>query len=230
MAFQRAAHVDLCIVGRDRRGQQHLAAFHAARHRPRHLAPVAVGQVVHRLVLRQLGQVARRAGAVQVDRRGVERQLYVADAAGHHRFVQRDPHAQHHVYAFLQQVDGLAVDGQLELQVGVGLQEVIQGGHEDHVGQRRGGVDRKRAARRIVLPRQRLLGFFHVRQDAHAAFVVGRAVVGHADAARGPVQQLDAEVRLQVLDQAGQRGLGQVQRFGGARKAADVHDPCECLH
>ncbi|MNL09384.1 hypothetical protein D3C87_1301440 [compost metagenome] len=77
---------------------------------------------------------------------------------------------------------------------------------------------------------QQVLRFVDVGQDAYAAFVVGGALGGHADAARGPVQQLDRKMRLQLLDQSGKRGLGKIQRFRGACKAADIHHSRECLH
>ncbi|MNN49504.1 hypothetical protein D3C81_1640320 [compost metagenome] len=106
----------------------------------------------------------------------------------------------------------------------------MQAGNQHHPGEAGRGVHAQRAARRVVVARERLLGFLHVRENAHAAFVIGGAVRGHADAPCGPVQQLDAEMGLQVLDQAGERGFGQVKGLRRARKTADIHHPSECLH
>src|SRR5690606_12151562 len=58
------------------------------------------------------------------------------------------------------------------------------------------------------------LGFLEFLGDALAVLEVDVAGLGEAEAARGPVQQLRAKTRLQLLDLAADGGLGQAQRAG----------------
>lgn len=80
--------------------------------------------------------------------------------------------------------------------------------------------------------RQREAGveFGELVEQAQRPLVIGRAVHGHGHAPRGPVQQLGAQMRLQLLDQLGDGRLRHVQEIGGAREAPGLDDPHESPH
>ncbi|KAG1188912.1 hypothetical protein G6F35_014176 [Rhizopus arrhizus] len=59
---------------------------------------------------------------------------------------------------------------------------------------------------------------------------VGSAVGSDGDPARGPIQQLDAQARLQLLHQLRNAGLAHVQRFRRLGEAAGFHHADERLH
>ena len=68
------------------------------------------------------------------------------------------------------------------------------------------------------------LGLVQVGQQAQHAFVVGRALGGHLHLARGAVQELHAQPRLELLHELRHAGLVGSQGLGGLGEAAGLHD------
>lgn len=63
-------------------------------------------------------------------------------------------------------------------------------------------------------------GLVDVGEDRARPFEVGPAGVGEVDAAGGAVEQLDAQLGLQLADLLGERRLGHVEPLGGATEVA----------
>ena len=64
------------------------------------------------------------------------------------------------------------------------------------------------------------VGVIHIDQDAPDPFQVGLAGLGERQLAGRAVHQPGAQMGFQVGDVAGNDGVGQFQRLGGAGKAA----------
>src|SRR5690606_17461101 len=76
------------------------------------------------------------------------------------------------------------------------------------------------ASRATLQLTYRAFGFLQLLGDALAMFEIHVAGLGEAEAARGPVQELRAEPRFQLLDLAADGGLGQAERPGRGDEAA----------
>ena len=75
--------------------------------------------------------------------------------------------------------------------------------------------------------------FIEFGQQMANSIVVSRSFARHMDAPRGSLEQLDPQMRFELLDLLTQRGIGYLQGFRGPREAADLDDPNEgpdCLH
>src|SRR5690606_31767713 len=83
-------------------------------------------------------------------------------------------------------------------------------------------------AGRIARPRDRVRPeVARLLQDAAGALEHGSAGIREADAAAMPVEQRDAELRLELSDLVGQRRLGDPQLGRGAGEAAQLGYPHE---
>ncbi|MGY4450207.1 hypothetical protein ACVWZR_004867 [Bradyrhizobium sp. i1.3.1] len=110
-------------------------------------------------------------------------------------------------------------DGQLDAQEGMGLKEFRQARNDVS----RAVDDRHRDAQRStqgIDAARGVLGILDISQHFARTRQEQRTGVRDRDAARGPQQQLDAEPRLQVADDARHRGLRQAELARGLRKAA----------
>ncbi len=91
-------------------------------------------------------------------------------------------------------------------------------------GERRGDAQTQVAAGEILDVVDGAFRGGQVTQCAPGMVGVDDTGVGEAHRAAGAVQQLHAQGPLQLLDLLGERGLGDVQLFGGAREAAVFGD------
>jgi len=108
--------------------------------------------------------------------------------------------------------------------------EIAQLRHHDEPPDRAGHVDAQLAVRPLAVVRERAFGFLDVREDAHAALVIRRAVRREIESACGALEQPHVQMRFQILDDRRDRGARQIERVRGARKAVGVDDAGEDLH
>ena len=215
-----------------RRGADHLAVvgLELALHRERRDRAVArelqvvrlVGQVVdEQVVVGQLVGRARCAVALQVLRRRRQHALGLGQAAhGDGRVVLELAVADGHVDAAVQQV-GVAVGGHdLHPQIRVARGELGQ--------QRRDDDHAERQRRRHPQQPRRLehglvdgaFGLAHLAQQRLAAAVEGFAHVGEEQPPRVALHQPRGQALFQRRQVAAGRGVGQAQRLGRPRQAA----------
>ncbi|MCY1533076.1 hypothetical protein D9M68_683840 [compost metagenome] len=186
----------------------------------RHIVDRAVlGQVVQAFWLAVLAQV-RRAGAGDL--------LQAGDAFADQRRVAQRARAQDAIHAFLNQIDEAVGLAQRKLDVGVAGEKLRQ--RRDHEVLRQGAVQihaqqplgRHRA--------ERLLGLLQLRQQLHAARVIGLAIQGRANPSGAALKQAGAKPGFELIEGVGQRRPRQVQVFGGEGEAAALVDAHEDLH
>nr|GEU28220.1 hypothetical protein [Tanacetum cinerariifolium] len=186
--------------------------------------------VEHRLVVGQLGRVARLAVPGQVFGRGHHRARTAGQAPRGHGGVAERAQAQRHVGAAFQQIHVGIVQHQVERQFGVLVQEGRQVRHDvqPRKGDRRArhqpaGQARAHAARA-------LLGVGGGIERAARALIICQSRFGGRQAPARAQQQLHAQFRLQLRDQFGDRRLAHVQPPGGAREGARFHDVDQGVH
>ncbi|MOA31732.1 hypothetical protein D3C78_1529060 [compost metagenome] len=112
--------------------------------------------------------------------------------------------------------------------VGIALKKARQPGHHEVLGKGALGVHAQQPLGRGV--QEGAVGLFQVGQQAHAALVIGLAVVRQPHLARGALQQPGAQARFHALDQVGDRGAGNLQVFRRLGKAAPFGDADKHLH
>jgi hypothetical protein len=156
--------------------------------------------------------------------------LQIAQVPGHQRLVADGAAAHHAVDVVADQVDIAVADTQVELDFRVALVKGWQRRDEDHAGQRAGHVHPQPAPGHGRGGGQAGFGVVHIGQQAGHPLVVGGAVGGDVDLARGAVEQAHAQSCLQLLHQLGHAGLAHVQGVGSLGEAAGFHHAGECLH
>ena len=191
------------------------------RHRPAASATVLLHRQ-HAVVLQVVG-VERLAIARQVFRTGVHLRAQRAQAACHQVGIGQAADAQRHVVLTRDQIQVVVGEDHLHADLGILGVEFAQ--------QRRDLVDADRvrrgepqpAARTGMQLADRTSRFAQFAGDTLAVLVIDIAGFGKTQLARGPVQQLRAQARLQLLHLAAHRGLGQAQHIGGGDEAALFH-------
>jgi hypothetical protein len=115
--------------------------------------------------------------------------------------------------------------GQQHLHAHVGMQRVefTQQGRNAFDAERIRRGDPQPAARALLQLADRAFRLVQFAGDALAMLEVDVAGLGQAELARGAMQELRAQARLQVLHLAADRGLGQLQRTRGGDEAAVLH-------
>jgi hypothetical protein len=136
-----------------------------------------VGEMIRRL---------RNAASRQIGRGGARHLGQQGHAAGDHGAVGQVAEPQHAVDALAHQVDQPVAFGQLDLQVGIGRQEVGQARQHEPPRQGPLDIDPQQAAGRTLA--ERAFGLLQVVQQAQAALVIGLAVQGGADLAGGALE------------------------------------------
>ncbi|MDT4852830.1 hypothetical protein FQZ97_870780 [compost metagenome] len=229
---QARGQVGIAVVYRQHVAALHVDAFAAPAHRVRQGLARARPQESDDAVMRvfQLAGMRRRTGARQIGGRRIHAQLQVGHAPRHQRLVRQfaAPHDAVHVLA--DQIHDAVADAHVELDVGIAGVERRQRRHEDQAGQRAGHVHPQPPPWQGRRAGQAGLGVVQVGQQAQHALVVGGPIRRDVDLARGAVQQLDPQPRLQLLDQLRHAGLAQVERLGRLREAAGFHHAGERLH
>ncbi|MNE19584.1 hypothetical protein D3C80_1126720 [compost metagenome] len=138
--------------------------------------------------------------------------------------------ADRHVGAALDQPLGMVGQAQGDAQVRVAGAEL--GEQRGHHVLAEGG---RRLDAQLALDAGGLLhdlgfGLLDLAQQLDAVLEVALAGVGQAQGAGVAAEQGDAQVGLQVAHAGGHRGVGDVQRFGGAVEAGALHHAGEHLH
>ncbi len=116
----------------------------------------------------------------------------------------------------------------MQHQVGITLQEARQRRHHEHPRQGALHVDPQQALGRGV--QEGTVRFLQVGQQAHAAPVIGLAVMGQPHLARGAFQQARAQALFHALDQIGDGGPRNPQILGRLGETAPLGDADEHLH
>ncbi len=223
-ARQARRRVGVAVVQGDPAGQRDLDPLLAAHEVPVEHLPGARREVADAAMIDQLVGMRRQAVAFHIGGRGAGEVVHGADLARDEAGIgQAALAANRAIHAFLDQVHRAIAAAQLQLDAGIPIEEIRQGGDDYLAGQAGGRVDAQASRRLAAVAGQGVLGVAHVRQDAHASFVIDRAFDGDADVARGPVQQLDRQRALQRLDQGGHGRLGQLHVVRRAGEAARVH-------
>ena len=149
---------------------------------------------------------------------------------GHQRLLGDGAAAHHAVDVVADQVDMTVADAQVKLDLRVAFAEGRQRRDQNQAGEGAGHVHPQAAARRAGGGGQAGLGVVHVGQQADHPLVVGGAVGGDIDLARGAVEQAHAQPCLQLLHQLGDAGLAHVQGVGSLGEAASFHHTGKGLH
>jgi hypothetical protein len=139
-----------------------------------------------------------------------------------------DPH--HAIHALLQQIDRAVGQAELQVDIRVASVEFTQRRNHQQPANRARHVDAQLAVRLLVAALETGFGLLDVRKNAHAALVVRRAVRRERQAARRAMHEARAEERFEVLDDGGDRGARQIERFRSTREAVRVDDTSEHLH
>src|SRR3984957_20985602 len=133
----------------------------------------------------------RRAGA----------EIEQADTPRAHRgaFALADPYGA--IDALVDQVRAALAAAELELNVWIACKKARQRRHDDQSCDQCGYFDTQESLRTCMPLPERLFRLAHQSQDGKAARVVGSPIGRHTDFTSGPVEQLHAEARFQLLDQ-----------------------------
>ena len=165
----------------------------------------------------------------QVGRRCADNHARVEQAPGNQRRIGEPADSHRHVHTLLQQVDAPVVEIEHKLDARVPAAEL--GDRCAHVAcaerQRQGHFER--TAQFAVFLRHGRFGFVEVGQDARATLVKAPAGLGQVQAACRTPEELYAEPFLQRRNPPADRGLGNVQTFGGRRKRTGFDDGDKCL-
>ncbi len=188
---------------------------------------VAVGQ---EFVAGDVGSQARRAGALQVGRRGVQSGLHLAELARDQGRGDLAGDADRHVVAFLDDVHHAI--GQRQVQRDLRIARAVAGQARPQPGdaEAEGRVDAQRAGRSQRLLADRRLHVVELGQQHLAALVIRGADAARADPAGGAVEQAQAQPLLQPGHLPGDAGGGHAQRLGGAVEAVAVDHGDEHAH
>jgi hypothetical protein len=108
------------------------------------------------------------------------------------------PGPHHQVHLFLDEVDHPVVELHFELQVRIARGEARQRRDQQRPPERYGHVDPQPSLHRDPRAAHRLVGRLELGEDALAACQVFGAVAGKSDAPGGPVEQLAAQVPLEL--------------------------------
>ena len=163
-----------------------------------------------------------RAHALQIGRRRIHAQLQVADPARHQRLVPDGAAAYHAVDVFADHVDHAVAGAHVEHDIGIQGVKLRQRRHQQHAGKRTGHIYPQMTTGQCRSAGQAGFHLFQCGQHFDDALVVRGAVGRDIDLARGTVQQLEAQPRLQLLHQLGHRGAAHVQRLCRLRKTARI--------
>jgi NAD(P)-dependent dehydrogenase (short-subunit alcohol dehydrogenase family) len=125
---------------------------------------------------------------------------------------------------------GRSLTPSAKLDVRITLVEGRQPRHHDQVGHRRPDVHPHAALGTGLLLRQVGLDLVEIGQHPRGALVVGRALGRHGQAPGRALQQLDLQVRFELLHQLGHAGPRHLQLVGGARERAGLDDAGEHTH
>ena len=140
----------------------------------------------------------RCAMTFQIGRAGAHRTVGGPQAAGNEARVFQACDTYGDVDVLLDQVHLPVVEVEIELHIGMGLHELGDG--RAHVQQSEGHRCRhpQPAAQGALFLAHRRLRFFHVGQDAHAAFIVAAPGVGQVHASGSAAKQLGAQSGLEL--------------------------------
>jgi hypothetical protein len=139
-------------------------------------------------------------------------------------------HPDHAVDVVGDDIDLAVTHADVQLDLRVARLEIRQRRHQPQPRVRPGHIHAQAPARLAGRVAQPALHLFQLGQQAGDARVVGRAVGGDADPARGAVEQAQPQVRLQLLHQLGDRGAADLQGLRGAGEAAGFHHPGKGPH
>ncbi|MCY1360338.1 hypothetical protein D9M69_469590 [compost metagenome] len=157
------------------------------------------GQVA---VADQICRAVQWRGAGEVGRRGAEHEAHLADRSADQVGRGHRAAANRAVDAFLDQVDDALAAADVETDFRVAGNEVRQRRDDQEAADRRGHLHRDLATHDAAAAGHAGLQLVHVVEQGAGALVVGGAVGGRRHAARGAVQQLHPQLRLECLELA----------------------------
>ncbi len=231
-AGQPGRQVGVAVVHRQHMTARHPQAFLAPAHGVgQGLAGARPEEADDTLVaVLQFARVARHAGALQVGRCRVDPQLQVADPPRHQRLVAQFAAADDAIDVLVDQVDEPIAHAQVDLDLRIARMELGQRRDQQQPRQRARYVDPETPAGRQGGAGEAGLGIVQFRQQAYHPLVVGGAVGGQVELARGAVEQAYSQPRFQLLDQLGDAGAAHVQRLRRLGEAAGIHHTGKGLH
>lgn len=141
-------------------------------------------------------------------------------APRHQRGVRQRSGAQGHVDLAADHVHRLVAQVHVQAHFRVACVELAQQRRDPGDADGVGRAEAQPAAGPALQLAHRALGLVQLAGDVLAVLVVHAAGLGQAQAARGAVEQLRAQARLQLLHLAAEGGLGQAERPGRGRETA----------
>ena len=139
-------------------------------------------------------------------------------------------HPHHQVHFLCNQVHDAVVELHFQLQLRIARGEFRQGGDEQRPAEYRRYIDPQASLRRQARAPQRLVGAVELGEDALAACQVLHPVTRESDLARGAMEQLAAQVLLELCNVGTDYGAGDAQRIRRPGEGVQVRHPHEAAH
>lgn len=229
-ALQGTGNISVAVVDRQLAGHLHFGGVAIDHEIPVDGATGAAGEIMHRLVILQIVDGVRHALALEVCRRTAGDRLESTDAARHHAGVLQIADADDAIDGLLHHVDRTVAHAHNQFDIRVFAIEVAQIGQQQQAADRGRHVNAQASLRATRDVAKRGLGLIHLSQDAHATFVISRAVGRQADAARGAIEQTHLQQTFQSLHDGRDGRARQIEVVGGAREAVGVDYGRKDLH
>ena len=141
------------------------------------------------------------------------------EAADDQARIRRRSKPDRNVEAFVDDVDGPLAHVQIDLDVGIGFEE-LRDDRRDKRNDVGPGIDPQRAARRRLQRAGNIVGLLDIGQNLRGAIVIGPADFGQADLARGAIEKTHAKFLLQLLHMLADHARRDIKPRRGATVAS----------
>lgn len=188
-----------------------------------HLEQPGVAAADQAAVVAELGQAMRARDLLEVAPGAHHVFAALAQAPGDQRRVLEHPHAHGDIVALVDQLHLAVGEVHLHFQLRVQALEVVDQGRHEALAEGGSGGQLEYPLGAGLEVGDRRLGLAEAVEQVAAVLIVEGAGIGEADLPGGAVEQLSAQLVLELAHQAADMGVGDLQMARRRREGAQAH-------